>query len=90
MYEIIENPRMMTKAEIDETYDGKWVYIVKADINKHGTFFSGMPVVIGDYQFEGVDVERSIYDQFNSKEYGKHLSYPLFSLGNFVSVYTLE
>ena len=51
MYEIINNPKIMTKAEIDKAYDGKWVYIVNADIDKHGTFFSGMPVVIGDYQF---------------------------------------
>ena len=84
MYEIIKDPRIMTKAEIDKVYDGKWVYIVNADIDKHGTFYSGMPVVIGDYQFEGVDEDRSIYDQFDSEEYGKHLSYPLCSLDNFI------
>jgi len=90
MYEIIENPKMMTKAEIDKTYDGKWVYIVKADINKHGTLITGMPVVIGDYQFEGVDEDRSIYDQFDSEEYGKHFSYSLCSLENFItSVYAV-
>ena len=90
MYEIIENPKMMTKAEIDETYNGKWVYIVKADITKHGTLIEGMPVVLGDYQYEGVDEDRSIYDKYNSVEYEKRLSYPLCSLENFVSVYTME
>ena len=90
MYEIINNPKIMTKAEIDKTYNGKWVYIVKADINKHGTLITGMPVVIGDYQFEGVDEDRSIYDKYDSKEFEKRLSYPLYSLENFVSVYTME
>ena len=91
MYEVIKDPKIMTKAEIDKAYDGKWVYIVNADIDKHGTFFFGMPVVIGDYQFEGVDEDRSIYDKYDSKEYEKRLSYPLYSLENYItSVYAVE
>ena len=90
MYEIIENPKMMTKAEIDKTYDGKWVYIVIADINKHGTLITGMPVVIGDYQFEGVDEDRSIYDKYDSEEYEERYSYSLVSLENTItSVYAV-
>lgn len=36
-----------------------------------------MPVVLGDYQFEGVD--DGIYAQFDAEEYGKDLSYTLLS-----------
>ena len=61
MYQILENPRMMPSDEIDKTFDGKWVYVVKAHINPHGELIEGMPVVTGDYQFEGV--EEGIYEK---------------------------
>ena len=75
MYEIIKNPKMMSKAQIDKAYMGKWIYIVKADIDIHGTLIEGMPVVLGEYQFDGV--EEGIYAQFDSAEYGRDLSYTL-------------
>nr|AGS53408.1 hypothetical protein [uncultured bacterium contig00025] len=75
MYKIIENPHFMTKAEIDSAYKGKWVYIVKADINPHGRLIEGMPVVLGEFQFDGV--EEGIYERFKKKEYEERLSYTL-------------
>jgi hypothetical protein len=83
MYKIIENPNMMSKAEIDRVYKGKWVYIVKANVDVHGTLVEGMPVVIGDYQFAGV--EEGIYKQFDSDEYGRDLSYTLLPYDNSIS-----
>ena len=77
MYKIITNPCIMTKAEIDVKYNGNWVYIVKANIDKHGTLLKGMPVVIGEFQFAGIDEDESIYSQFDGTEYGKKLSYTL-------------
>jgi hypothetical protein len=83
MYKIIENPNMMSKAEIDRDYKGKWVYIVKANVDVHGTLVEGMPVVISDYQFAGV--EEGIYKQFDSDEYGRDLSYTLLPYDNSIS-----
>jgi hypothetical protein len=75
VYEIIKNPYIMPKAVIDTTYKGKWVYIVNANIDAHGTLVEGMPVVIGEYQFAGV--EDGIYKQFDAPKYGRDLSYTL-------------
>jgi hypothetical protein len=83
VYEIINNPKMMSKQEIDKTYMGKWVYVVKANIDPHGTLIEGMPVVIGDYQFEGVD--EGIYTEYDGKEYGRDLSYTLLPHDNAIS-----
>jgi hypothetical protein len=83
MYKIIERPSMMSKAEIDKMYKGKWVYIVKANIDAHGALVEGMPVVIGDYQFAGV--EEDIYKQFDGEEYGRDLSYTLLPYDNSIS-----
>jgi len=75
MYTIIKNPKMMHKADIDRIYDGRWVYVVKAKIDKHGWLTEGMPVVTGEFQYDGV--EEGIYDRFDSEEYEKRLSYTL-------------
>lgn len=83
MYTILQNPKVMAKTEIDNTFAGRWVYIVNADINAHGKLIEGMPVVIGDYQFEGVD--EGIYRQFDNIEYGRTLSYTLLPLDNTIT-----
>jgi len=82
-YQIIENPKMMTREEIIAAYTGKWVYVVKADIDEHGALIEGMPVVLGEYQFAGV--EDGIYEQFDRDEYGRDLSYTLLPTGYVVS-----
>jgi len=89
MYQIVESPKMMTSDEIDETFIGKWVYIVNANITRHGELIEGMPVIVGDYQFEGI--EEGIYEKYKTSEYDKTLSYSLLSLDNtIVSVYGVQ
>ncbi|MCL2203174.1 MAG: hypothetical protein FWB88_04475 [Defluviitaleaceae bacterium] len=72
MYQVLDNPRMMQAEEIYKTFDEKWVYVVKANITPHGELIEGMPVVIGDYQFEGV--EEGIYERYDVPEYSRWLS----------------
>ena len=80
---------MMTSDEIDTTFMGKWVFIVNVDITRHGELIEGIPVVIGDYQFEGV--EEGIYEKYKEAKYGRTLSYTLLSLDNtIVSVYGVQ
>ena len=83
MYQIIENPKVMSKEEIEQKYSGYWVYIVQANINPHGTLIEGMPVVLGEYQFDGV--EEGIYERFDLPKYGRRLSYTLVPHGNMIS-----
>ena len=83
MYRIIENPMIMSREEIEQKYSGYWVYIVQANITSHGTLIEGMPVVLGDYQFAGV--EDGIYEQFDQPKYGRDLSYTLVPHGNTIS-----
>ena len=72
MYQVLDNPRMMPSNEIYKTFDGKWVFVVKANITPQGKLIEGMPVVIGDFHFEGV--EEGIYEKYNTPEYGSQLS----------------
>jgi hypothetical protein len=89
MYVILETPMMMSREEIEKTFDGKWVYIVKAIMNKHGELIEGMPVVSADSPFEGN--EDGIYEQYNSKEYVKRVDYDLNHYEPFIpSVFSVE
>lgn len=72
MVEIIENPVMMTRDEIKEAYDGKWVYVVNCEFGPGDYFMRGLPVVIADIQFEGVDT--GLYDRYDTEQYGENLS----------------
>ena len=83
MCKIIENPKLMSQEEIDTAYTGNWVYIVQANIDSLGKLISGVPVVLGEFQFDGVD--EGVYRQFDSREYGRKLSYTLLSHDNTVS-----
>ena len=83
MYEIISNPKMMTKDEIDRAYSGNWVYIVNANITVHGELIEGVPVVLGEYQFDGI--EEGIYNQFDGEKFGQDLSYNLLPHDNTIS-----
>jgi hypothetical protein len=75
MYHVIENPKMMSGEDIDKKFDGKWVYVVKADITKHGEMLMGLPVVVADSPFEGR--ENGIYERYDSKEYAKRCAHNL-------------
>jgi hypothetical protein len=89
MYQILENVRLMTKEEIDAEFNGRWVYIVKANITKHGDLIEGLPVVIADHPFEGNDA--GIYDQYDSIEYEERVDYDLNHYEPFIpSVFSVE
>ena len=83
MYEIIKSPQMLTKKEIDQLFDGKWVYIVNAKFTPNEMLIEGTPVVIGDAPFDGV--EDGIYNQFDSDDYGDSCSYTLLKQSNIIS-----
>ena len=83
MYEVIGSPKVLTREEIDELFDGKWVYIVKAKFTPNEMLIEGMPVVIGDAPFDGV--EDGIYKQFKNKDYGERCSYTLLKQPNLIS-----
>jgi len=70
---IPENERkLMTYDEVKSIFDGKWVFLTHAIIAP-GTFpEKGVPTVIADKPFEGV--ESSLYDEFDKDEYGQTIS----------------
>ncbi|GHU56730.1 hypothetical protein AGMMS49975_20620 [Clostridia bacterium] len=87
MYQIIDNPTRMTKAEIDKEYDGKWVYLVNCEYANGPTALltSGIPVVVADLDFEGVDTNRNLYARWRCKEYAPRHSYSRVHHDGFVS-----
>ena len=88
MYIVLENPVMMSKEEIERTFDGKWVYVVKAAFTRHEELIEGMPVVVGDTPFDGV--EDGIYDLFKGEEFDEKFSYPLLYRGGVSSVFGMR
>ncbi|MCL2199970.1 MAG: hypothetical protein FWB80_13720 [Defluviitaleaceae bacterium] len=81
MYEILQNPKRMLIQEIDNSFDGKWVYIVHCEKSEGNKTIAGVPVVIADGPFEGV--EEGIYNQYKDGAYGETLSYTLLPSLNF-------
>jgi len=83
MYQIVENPKMMIKEEIDKEFDGKWVYVVKANVTRHGELLEGMPVIVADSPYEGT--EDGIYKMYRKSEYEERLDYNLKHYEPFIS-----
>jgi hypothetical protein len=75
MYQIIENPQMMSVEEIDKEFDGKWVYLTHTVRTPQRMLIEAMPVVIGDCPFDGV--EDGIYEKFRDGSWGNRTSYTL-------------
>jgi hypothetical protein len=67
MYQIIDNPKMMSKDEIETEFDGKWVYIVKAEFAVGKRLIQGIPVIVAESPFEGQD--DGIYEMYRTAEY---------------------
>ncbi|MCL2188482.1 MAG: hypothetical protein FWC16_00515 [Defluviitaleaceae bacterium] len=89
MYELLSSPKIFSKAEIDQEFNGKWVYIVKAKFTPNDMLIEGMPVVTGDAPFDGVD--DGIYNQFDEDEYEETCSYTLLKQPNLISsVYNVK
>ena len=72
MVQIIKNPVVMTREEMKAQFDGKWIYVVNCEYTPGDRLIRGIPVVVADMQFEGVD--SGIYDKYASEEYGDKLS----------------
>ena len=72
MVQLIENPVMMSYNEMKSAFDGKWIYVVNCEFTPGDRLIRGIPVIIADMQFEGVDT--GIYDKYDSDEYGITLS----------------
>jgi len=71
MYTIIppEERKEYTWHELEEVFDGKWLYIVNTLFSDGNGFVKGTPVVVADCELEGM--EDGIYEQFKGKkEYG--------------------
>ena len=71
MYRIIpqNEQREYTFKQLREQFDGKWVYLVKAEFNDAHGLLKATPVVVADRELEGVD--EGIYTQYHSNEYGR-------------------
>ena len=70
MYRIIppEERKEYTYEQMQEIFDGKWLYLVNMSYIDNG-FIKATPVVVADRELEGS--EEGIYDQFKtSKGYG--------------------
>ena len=71
MYSIIpeKNRKEYTFAQLKETFDGKWLYLVNAVFNDGHGLVKAVPVVVADSELEGIDDD--IYSQFHSAIYGR-------------------
>jgi len=70
MYRIIppEERKEYTYEQLQEIFDGKWLYLVNMQYIDNG-FIKATPVIVADSELEGL--EEGIYDQFKrNKEYG--------------------
>ena len=71
MYNIIpkDEQREYSFSQLQEKFDGKWVYLVHAKFsNSHG-LLKAIPVVVADSELEGI--EDGIYRLYQSEEYGR-------------------
>ena len=71
MYKIIPDNEQQeyTFAQLQEKFNGKWVYLVHAVFTKAHGLVKATPVVIADSELEGVD--EGIYTQFHSAAFGR-------------------
>ena len=67
MRQRVENPAYMTAEELKATYDGKWIFITRAEHTPHMRFLGGVPVVVADGIFEGQS--DGFYEEFMTEEY---------------------
>ena len=69
IYRILkEEERIRMKLdEMKQRFDGKWVYIVNCVFTPGNKIIDGIPVIVGDMAFAGV--QEGIYEPFKSSEY---------------------
>ena len=67
-YVVLDNDRFMTAQEIEELYDGWWVFLTNAEFSEDRLLLGGIPRVIGKRAYAGV--KDGIYDKFKSQDSG--------------------
>jgi len=71
MYEIIDKDKRKeyTFEELQQKFDGKWLYLVNSEFSDENFLLYGIPVIIADSHYEGFD--GGIYDEFGGDEFGE-------------------
>ncbi|MCL2388122.1 MAG: hypothetical protein FWC89_11345 [Defluviitaleaceae bacterium] len=77
MYEIIKNPKRMSRTQIFEQFKGKWIYMVKPEGPMFSLFDSAVPVVVADFPYEGH--ETGIYEKLHHEYDGSSMNLSLCS-----------
>ena len=67
-YKFVKHTEPLTRPQIKALYDGYWVFIVNARFTETKGFIDGIPAVVGEIPFDGV--EDGIYDKYDKPEYG--------------------
>jgi len=62
MYKEIENPVRMTRDEVCEKYQGKWIYLIHLDGSEFSMFETAIPVIVAERAWAGK--EEGIYDKY--------------------------
>ena len=88
MYTILDNAEVLTIDEIKAQYDGRWVFITNCEFTQGSKLIHGIPRVIADKQYEGVD--EGIYEIYDNKElFGETTSYTLLDFGYLIKTITI-
>ena len=66
MYTILDNTEIMAREDINTKYDGKWVFLTNCEFTPGSKLIQGIPRVIADKQYEGVD--EGVYETYDNKE----------------------
>jgi len=65
MYQVLENRKRMTREEIRQEFDGKWVYLVDLEGELGSPFETAVVAVVADDMWEGS--ETGIYHDLRDK-----------------------
>ena len=76
MYTLLNNAEMLTIEEVNAKYDGRWVFLTNCEFTPGSKLIRGIPRVISDKQYEGVD--NGIYDIYKDiEQFGESCGYNL-------------
>jgi hypothetical protein len=82
-YKQVYHTAPIFKIEIEQLYDGFWVYIVNAKTTETGRLLEGIPVIIGNEPYDGV--ESGIYEKYRANEYIERVGISLLHDTGFIS-----
>ena len=71
MYKILPKDEQLeyTFPQLQEQFNGKWVYLVHAVFNEAHGLVKAIPVVVAESELEGV--EEGIYEPYHSEDYAR-------------------